>query len=186
MRTIASGFRTGVLTSDTNMNAQKFWANLVRDGECLLWGKRELRRRYGSVSYNGKVWQTHRLAYTLTKGEIPPGMYVCHTCDRPRCCNPEHLFLGTQDDNMKDMVSKGRASRDTGAKGDEHWARRFPEKIQVKGSGNPMAKLTEEKVRMIRSMAEQGMMHKDIGREFDLHPETVGCIVRRKAWRHVA
>lgn len=63
---------------------------------------------YGCISYRCKNWVTHRLAYHLTKGEIPKGMDVCHTCDVRNCCNPEHLWVGTRQDNMIDMSKKKR------------------------------------------------------------------------------
>lgn len=71
---------------------------------------------YGPVKYrNGltpelKVSRAHQLTYLLWKGDIPEDMVVCHKCDNPQCCNPDHLFLGTQDDNMKDCVFKKRTN----------------------------------------------------------------------------
>jgi hypothetical protein len=58
----------------------------------------------------GSVWKAHRVAWTLANGPIPAGMHVLHTCDNPPCCNPGHLWLGTQADNMADMARKGRTS----------------------------------------------------------------------------
>ena len=63
---------------------------------------------YGRTTYKGKNWTTHRLMYYLTKGKIPQKMCVLHKCDNPLCINPEHLFLGTQGDNMRDMHQKKR------------------------------------------------------------------------------
>lgn len=65
-------------------------------------------RHYGETCYRAKNWRAHRLAYFLTKGEIPKGMVVMHTCDNPPCCNPEHLKLGTHLENMADCRAKGR------------------------------------------------------------------------------
>lgn len=63
---------------------------------------------YGETSYRGKSWRAHRLAYFLTNGSIPEGMVVCHSCDNPPCCNPEHLFIGTSSENKRDSVRKRR------------------------------------------------------------------------------
>ena len=79
-------------------------SGLVLDPEtgCLLWRQGE-RRVYGAISISA-----HRLAWEMANGCIPAGMQVLHRCDEPRCCNPEHLFLGTQSENMADMRRKGR------------------------------------------------------------------------------
>lgn len=65
---------------------------------------------YGVVGFNGKVMQAHRLSWFLHNGEIPDGLLVCHRCDNRRCCNPDHLFIGTHKDNTQDMILKGRRS----------------------------------------------------------------------------
>lgn len=76
---------------------------------CIEYVGHRLARGYGKISIGeGAHALTHRLAWTLFKGPIPAGMVVCHKCDNPPCCNVEHLFLGTQKDNLRDMVRKGR------------------------------------------------------------------------------
>lgn len=80
-------------------------------GDCLEWIKSTLippRLPYGQANYKGKKLKAHRLSWILHYGEIPENMVVCHKCDNPKCVNPEHLFLGTQRDNLKDMKTKGR------------------------------------------------------------------------------
>jgi hypothetical protein len=66
---------------------------------------------YGTMSYRGNAMRTHKIAYTVTRGPIPKGMYVMHTCDLPRCCNPDHVKLGTPGDNSRDAAAKGRSDR---------------------------------------------------------------------------
>jgi hypothetical protein len=86
-----------------------FWEALERAADgCWLWRGSRNRRGYGSIWDGERFRLTHRFAWTAARGPIPPGMVVCHACDVPSCCNPAHLFLGTQSENVKDSVAKGR------------------------------------------------------------------------------
>lgn len=94
---------------------------------CWEWiGRREQYTGYARVKLKGKKISIHRLAYELWKGPIPEGLFVCHSCDNRICINPEHLWLGTHQDNMDDMVKKGRQYT---PKGDENGARLYPERL---------------------------------------------------------
>jgi HNH endonuclease len=96
----------------------RFWSKVAQTSEndCWFWKASIDANGYGQFGlapgqFGVRTWtmaKAHRVAWLLTKGEIPPGMYLCHTCDMPRCVNPTHLFLGTQTDNMRDCVEKNR------------------------------------------------------------------------------
>jgi hypothetical protein len=91
----------------------RFWAKVDRsdpDG-CWPWIGHRIRKGYGiHWAFNRKT-VAHRRAYELTYGSIPDGLFVCHHCDNPPCCNPDHLFVGTNSDNMQDCIRKGRFSK---------------------------------------------------------------------------
>lgn len=100
----------------TKENPEYFWnfVDIKRKDECWIWkGHVYTHKKYstdtrGVANFNGKITHTHRISWVLTYGDIPKGMFVCHKCDNPICANPNHLFLGTQHDNIQDCVKKGR------------------------------------------------------------------------------
>ena len=97
---------------------------VVKDDVTGCWNfMGHLQNGYGTIKVGGKFGsphQVHREMYKIYKSDIPKGLFVCHKCDNPKCCNPEHLFLGTHKDNMKDMVEKGRRNNPYGEKAYYH------------------------------------------------------------------
>ena len=89
-----------------------FWEHYNNIDGCWVWCGGINKQGQGVVRHQGKNWVTSRLAWTLIHGEIPKGMYICHTCDNPSCINPDHLWLGTPKDNTQDMIRKGRRRPD--------------------------------------------------------------------------
>jgi len=94
--------------------ADRFWASVDIRGpdECWPWLGRRLPRGYGVIAVGREKRRAHRVAWELTCGAIPAGLNVCHRCDHPPCCNPAHLVLWTQAENMADAAAKGRLSND--------------------------------------------------------------------------
>lgn len=117
--------------------------------------------------------RAHRITYRHFCGEIPDGMFVCHRCDQPACCNPHHLFLGTAKDNTRDCMQKGRASAP-------------PENRHIVGEVHYGHVLTEEIVREARRLRGTGMMFKDIASALGFKQHTIYKACSGLSWRHVA
>lgn len=133
---------------------------------CWLWLGSVMGQGYGTVSFNKKNHLAHRVSYELENGPIPAGQYVCHRCDNPICVNPDHLFLGTQADNMSDCARKGRTRVPT-----------------LKGEAHHQAKLTAEQVRAIRTDTRS---HAAVARSLNMSKTTVCDIRRGRSWRHLS
>jgi hypothetical protein len=138
------------------------------------------RIRVGPEAGSKKVG-AHRVSYELHKGPIPDGMLVCHKCDVPACVNPDHLWLGTCADNLRDRDAKGR-----GPVGDRNGSRTKPwaRACQV-GSRNGYAKLDDDGVRQIRAALASGERGCDIARRFSVSRPLVTLIKQRKIWSHL-
>jgi hypothetical protein len=143
---------------------------------CWLWHGSVLNHGYGffQSKWTGTKWATlaHRASWILHKGPIPKGIIVCHKCDRPLCVNPEHLFLGTDKDNVRDAMAKGR-----------HQAAGNP--CYAKGSSKPTAKLTEEKVRSIRAQLRAGESRKRLAALNGVCVGTIHQLAAGRSWSHV-
>lgn len=190
-----------------------FWSRVDRTGDCWTWLGATRPDGRGWVRHDGAVRLTHRVAWILSYGPIPVGLFVCHRCDNPPCCRPEHLFLGTRTDNMRDARAKGRLIRDrTGRsaqpakapparlvaahramalhpeshpRGVAHWTHQQPERIS-RGERNGGAHLTESAVREIRRLYETGQWSKRaLGARFSVTGSTVAQIVHGHTWRHL-
>lgn len=137
------------------------------EDECWNWRAGVRTDGYGQFTMSGKHWAAHRLAYTLARGDVPYGIQVLHTCDNNRCCRPDHLYIGTHEDNMRDRDSRNRTT---------------------KGENHHNAKLTEKDVVLIRSLYARGKRQVDLAAMFHVDQTQISRVVRRKAgqgWAHV-
>jgi hypothetical protein len=105
----ASGWRLTDEAYRTRKLAQIRARCVTNEHGCLLWQGDTARNGYGQSSFRSSTWRVHRIMFTLVKGPIPAGLDCLHTCDNRRCCNPDHLFVGTRQANHDDMWAKGRA-----------------------------------------------------------------------------
>lgn len=158
----------------TAADQERFWSKAQRTDSCWIWAGGGRRRRYGYFLHLGKHLPAHRLSYYLSRGVQPADKLVCHTCDVPHCVNPDHLFLGTPSENMKDCVRKGRW-RGFGRARSEH----------NRGSENPFSKLTETDVITMRREHVGGVRAKDLAQRFGVSVHTVRDVVMARSWRHI-
>lgn len=133
---------------------------------CWVWQKGLSRKGYGSFSANGKSVQAHRYSYEIAFGAIPDNLCVCHRCDNRRCVNPHHLWLGTNADNTRDKMQKGRH-------------------VVAFGVKQANAKLTDAKVIEIFHLRQRGLSQEKIAKQFGLDQTAISLVLRRKTWKHV-
>jgi hypothetical protein len=145
--------------------ADRFWAKVNKTDGCWLWTASLGTHGYGQIGVGRSVVAASRVAWMLTFGPIPDGLFVCHRCDVPKCVNPEHLFLATQAGNLRDMAMKGRG-------------RNRP----AFGSANPRAKLAERDAIDIRRRYAEGESLRVLGRHFGVWPTTIADVVHKRTW----
>lgn len=150
----------------------RFWSKINKTDSCWLWTDAPNSAGYGKIKIpNTRIDKAaHVLSYEINVGEIPEGLFVCHHCDNRICVRPDHLFLGTHQDNMNDMFSKGR---------DNYGCNPSP------GEANGNHKLLESEVIVIKRKILDGDNNKSIARLYKVHHSTISAIRRGKLWKHI-
>lgn len=153
--------------------AERFWRKVDKNGPtpahrpdlgpCWPWTAYRNGKGYGRRAAPGDTY-AHRLAYALAYGPVPAGLWVLHRCDNPPCCNPAHLFLGTNMDNMRDMAEKGR-------------------RVPLPGARNGRAKLDAGAVAEIRTLYAAGAAtQRELAQRFGVTRPAIGYVVRCRTW----
>ena len=147
---------------------QRFWDKVEKTDDCWNWKGARFNHGYGQFWNGRRPVVAHRYSWELHNGPIPDGLHCLHVCDTPDCVNPSHLFLGTHQDNMTDMVNKGR-SRSVSA-----------------GEANRHAKLTEGAVRQIRKYhAAGGCTQSWLAIVYGVGSMTINSLLHYKTWKHI-
>lgn len=146
----------------------RFWRQVEKTETCWLW-KGTCSGGYGSFSmpptsrHKGHIRRTHKVSWEWENGPIPEGKQINHHCDVKNCVRPEHLYLGTHTDNMRDAFARGQL-------------------VRPKGEANLNAKLTEEAVRMIRASSSTGTA---MAQKFGVSQSAISAVRAGKTWCHV-
>lgn len=149
------------------MKIEKFWHYVDKSAgpaACWPWTYTKSARGYGVLYIGKKQKGAHRIAYQLTNGAIPRGLFVCHSCDNPICCNPAHLWLGTSSENIVDAANKDRMRH---------------------GESCSFAKLNNAKVLEIARQLQDGVSVSVIAIEFGVSRRTISDIAIGRSWRRV-
>lgn len=171
---------------------ERFWAKVQRDGAtpghtpglspCWVWLGGRTRLGYGRFAYKGQKIGAHRAAWLMLVGPIPADKpCVLHHCDNPPCVNPDHLWVGTNDDNIRDMVAKGRQRA---PRGDDNGQRLHPDRV-ARGERAGPAKLTADGVREVRRRRANGELQRVIARDLGVTQTVISLIDRGLTWNHV-
>lgn len=146
-----------------------FWnkvAITADDNQCWEWLAGVDTWGYGRIRVNRRMESAHRFAWSYPNYVIPDGMKICHSCDNPKCCNPKHLFLGTNKDNMEDRNAKGR---------------------QAKGEMMVMNKLVANQILEIRKRYIDGdVTIANLARDYGVAWQTISDVITRKTWKHIS
>ena len=146
----------------------RFWSKVNKTETCWEWTGALGKLGYGNIEEAGRCYSSHRASWTMANGPIPHGAEVCHHCDNRKCVRPDHLFLGTHEENMADAAAKKRM-RPTSRPGE----------------ANPRHILSSRDIPYIRELNGIGFTQRELGMMYGVSQVMIGNIVRRKAWSHI-
>jgi hypothetical protein len=148
---------------------KRFWKYIVKDknpDKCWKWTGSKISFGYGMLRHNHTGILAHRISYELLVGPIHAGLFVCHLCDNPECCNPKHLWLGTNKDNTNDRDKKGRCKSNVGI-------------------NNPRATLSENQMIIIKYKLKEGISLSKLAKEFSITKTSMWRIKNGISWKHI-
>jgi len=145
----------------SNKYLPRFFQKIKITEDCWIWTASKRKSGYGLFKFNKKLISSHRFSWKIHFGEIPNGLNVCHKCD-----NPKHLFIGSQLDNMKDQIAKGR--------------QRYSY-----GSSNGASKLNEKQIIELKNDFHAGVKRKDIARKYGISIRNIYWVVKGVTWKSV-
>lgn len=148
---------------------ERFWKKVEKTSSCWLWLGGLYYNGYGQFFKNPNKITAHRFAYEDIFGNIDKNLVVCHKCDNRKCVNPKHLFLGTQKDNIQDMIQKGRKVN-----------------ANKKGINNGRALIDDDIVRQIRSIYKTKKISQlKLAKLFNISETQIKRIIDKQSWKHV-
>lgn len=153
-------------------STERFWNKVNKTESCWEWTG-AIYHGYGAFSDGTMTHRAHRLAWQMVNGPIPKGIWILHRCDNRKCVRIDHLFAGTPQDNVDDMMGKKR-----------HWIFMNHGPI-TRGSKNGCAKLTESDIPKIREMASIGILKIRIAEKFNVSSDAIERVLKGKSWAHV-
>ena len=169
-------FKINIKQSDID----RFWGHVDKksETECWVWKKALCQRGYGKFQVGRKETKAHRLALVASGFEIPEGMFSCHKCDNPPCCNPNHLFIGSPADNQRDMANKGRSCI-----GEKNPSKTRPELFR--GERNHGHKLTEKIVSQLRENPPIGANMNSEALKYSVSASVLRGAILGDTWKHL-
>lgn len=169
--------------------ADRFWEKVARadSSACWAWNGSRVGRGYGQFWDGDRLIVAHRWLYEHLNGPVPGDIDICHSCDNPSCCNPDHLFAGSRAENMQDCSRKGRTvgqvSPDKLTRGLSHYTHTKPH-LRLRGGRHGQSKLTDDDARFI--LDSKGVIpQRQLARRFHISQAAVSAIHCRITWTHL-